>query len=75
MIDLHISGAAEEYSVDFTVGGETKTVDSVRKDIHFSLEENKEYRVYFEQKTPKYLPCVVEILLEFCFCLFADFSM
>ena len=67
MIDLHISGVTEEYSVDFTVGGETKTVDSVRKDIHFSLEENKEYRVYFEQKTPKYLPRGVEILLEILF--------
>ncbi len=67
MIDLHISGATEEYPVDFTVDGETKTVDSVCKDIHFSLEENKEYRVYFEQKTPKYLPRGVEILLEILF--------
>lgn len=67
MIDLHISGLTDRYPIDFTVGGTTKTVDLVRKDIHFSLEENKEYRIYFRQKNENHIPRGAEIFLSLIF--------
>ena len=56
MIDLSVSGALEKDMVVFSLNGESKAVDPFTKQIHFSLEEKKTYRLYFEQKPAQYIP-------------------
>lgn len=64
MIDLSVSGALEKDMVVFSLNGESKAVDPFTKQIHFSLEEKKTYRLYFEQKPAQYIPRCAEILLN-----------
>lgn len=67
MIDLCISGTLNKDLVQFSLNGESKTVDQFSKQIHFSLEERKTYRLYFEQKSEQYIPRCAEILLNILF--------
>lgn len=67
MIDLCISGTLNKDLVIFSLNGESKTVDQFSKQVHFSLEERKTYRLYFEQKSEQYIPRCAEILLNILF--------
>ena len=67
MIDLTISGTLDKDVVVFTLNGESKTVDQFSKQVHFSLEKRKTYRLYFEQKSEQYIPRCAEILLNIMF--------
>lgn len=64
MIDLTISGTLDKDAVVFTLNGESGCVDQFSKQIHFSVDETKTQRLYFEQKSEQYLPRPVEILLD-----------
>ncbi len=67
MIDLCISGILNRDLVVFSLNGESKTIDQFSKQIHFSLEEGKTYRLYFEQKSEQYIPRYAEILFNILF--------
>ena len=64
MIDLCISGTLSKDTVLFSLDEETKIIDQFSKEIHFSLEENQKYRIYFEQKSELDIPRFVEIMLK-----------
>lgn len=67
MINLSISGFLEKDMVIFSLNGESKSVDQFCKQIHFSLEEKKTYRLYFEQKSEQLIPRFAEFLLNILF--------
>lgn len=67
MIDLSIFGYLGKDVIIFTVDGETKTIDQFTRCIHFSLENNRMHRIYFEQKTERYIPWFAELMLDFLF--------
>lgn len=67
MVDLCISGTLEKDVVVFSIDGEVKTIDQFSRRIHFTLEENKTYRVYFEQTAERFVPRYAEILLNILF--------
>ena len=67
MIDLCISGNLDKDVVIFSLNGESKTVDQFSKQVHFSLEENKIYRLDFEQRSEQFMPGYVEIMLNILF--------
>lgn len=67
MVDLTISGALDKDVVVFTLDGESKRIDQSSKQIHFSVDETKPHRLYFEQKSEQYIPRSVEILLNILF--------
>ena len=67
MIDLCISGNLNKDLVVFSLNGESQTVDQFSKQVHFSIEEKKTYRLYFEQKSEQYIPHYAEILLNILF--------
>ena len=60
MIDLCISGTLDEElggdAVILSINGESKTVDRFSGQVHFSLEENKTYRLCFEQRSEQSVP-------------------
>mgnify|MGYP000138721675 CR=1 FL=1 len=64
MVDLFISGSLDRDILAFTVENEIKTIDPFSKGIHFSLEKNRAYRIYFEQKSERYIPHSAEIILN-----------
>ena len=64
MIDLCISGNLNKDGVVFSLDGETQTITQFSEEVHFSLEENQEYRIYFEQKQSEYISHFAEILLN-----------
>lgn len=67
MIDLCITGYMKRDVLKFTIDGETKTIDQFTKSIHFSLENNRVYRINFEQQTEQYIPRYAEIVLNLLF--------
>ena len=69
MIDLCISGISEniENSIEFKVQNETKIINQFSNHAHFSLEENKAYRIHFAQKSEQYIPRYAEIILNILF--------
>lgn len=71
MIDLCISGILDEdLSGDFlvfSIDGESKTIDRFSGQVHFSLEKNKAYRLYFEQKSEQAIPRFAENILDVLF--------
>lgn len=67
MVDLCITGSISHDAVQFSLNGETKTVDPFSGKIHFSLEEGRTYRICFQQTTPRYIPRCAEILLDILF--------
>lgn len=64
MIDLCISGTLDKDSVVFSLDGATKTIDQFSREIHFSLEENQVYRIYFEQRSMEDISRYAGILLN-----------
>lgn len=71
MIDLCISGILDEDlggdAVIFSIGGESKNVDLFSGQVHFLLEENKTYRLRFEQRSQRSVPQFVENILDVLF--------
>ena len=71
MIDLCISGILDEElggdAVIFSIGGESKNVDLFSGQVHFLLEENKTYRLRFEQRSQRSVPQFVENILDVLF--------
>ena len=71
MIDLCISGILDEDlggdAVIFSIGGESKNVDLFSGQVHFLLEENKTYRLRFEQRPQRSVPQFVENILDVLF--------
>lgn len=67
MIDLCISGNLNKDLVVFSLNGESQTVDQFSKQVHFSIEERKTHRLYFEQRSEQYIPHYAEILLNILF--------
>lgn len=71
MIDLYISGILDEDlggdAVIFSIGGESKNVDLFSGQVHFLLEENKTYRLRFEQRSQRSVPQFVENILDVLF--------
>lgn len=67
MIDLCISGSLSKDIILFSINGETKYIDQFSKEIHFSLEEKKIYRIHFEQKTEQYISRFAENVLNILF--------
>lgn len=67
MIDLCISGNLNKDLVVFSLNGESQTVDQFSKQVHFSIEERKTYRLYFEQRSEQYIPHYAEVLLNILF--------
>ena len=71
MIDLCISGTLDEElggdAVIFSIGGESKNVDLFSGQVHFLLEENKTYRLRFEQRSQRSVPQFVENILDVLF--------
>ena len=67
MIDLYISGTIEKDAVIFSLNGESKTINQFSKQIHFSVEEKKIYRIHFEQKNEQFIPRHIEIILNILF--------
>ena len=71
MIDLCISGILDEElggdDVIFSIGGESKNVDCFSGQVHFLLEENKTYRLCFEQRSQRSVPRFVENILNVLF--------
>ena len=71
MIDLCISGTLDEElggdAVIFSINGESKAVDRFSGQVHFSLEENKTYRLCFEQSSgqsvPRFVGNILNVLL------------
>ena len=64
MIDLTISGTLGKDIIVFTLNGESKHIDPFTKQVHFSIEEAKNHRLYFEQKSGQYIPHTAEIILN-----------
>lgn len=67
MIDLCISGTLDQDTVIFSINGESKAVDQFSKQAHFRLEENKTYRIGFEQVSSNDIPRFAEIILDILF--------
>lgn len=67
MIDLCISGIMDRDAVVFSLNGESKSADRFSGQIHFFLEENKTYRIAFEQRSEKLIPHCAEFLLNVLF--------
>ena len=78
MIDLYISGILDEDlggdAVIFSIGGESKKVDLFSGQVHFLLEENKTYRLRFEQRAQRSVPQFVENILDVLFKRKRNFS-
>jgi uncharacterized membrane protein required for colicin V production len=67
MIDLTISGTLDKDVIVFTLNGESGHIDQFSKQIHFSVDETKTHRLYFEQKSEQYIPRSAEIILDILF--------
>ena len=67
MINFCITGTLEEDILEFTINGETKSIDQFTKRIIFPLENKGIYRVYFKQKNAEYIPKQVEKVVKILF--------